>query len=57
MTQPLDFQSVIMTLQKFWAEPGLPDLAALLHPGRRRDDEPGHLFARARSRTLECGLC
>ena len=35
----------------------LSALAALLHSGRRRDDEPRHLFACARSRTVERRLC
>ena len=35
----------------------MPDYPALLHPGGRRDDEPCHLPARARSRALERGVC
>ena len=46
MTQKHDFQSIIMTLQSFWAEIGMSDLAALLQPGRRGDDESSDLFAR-----------
>jgi hypothetical protein len=34
----------------------MPDHTALLHPGRRRDDEPCHLPARARTRAVERGV-
>ena len=57
MAQPLDFQSIIMKLQQFWADKGLPDLAAILLTGRSWDDEPGHVFASLRAGALECCLC
>jgi len=34
----------------------MPDHPALLHPGGRRDDEPCHLPARARTRAVERGV-
>ena len=34
----------------------MPDHTALLHPGRRRDDEPHHLFARSRPQAVERGV-
>src|SRR6266516_878 len=35
----------------------MPNHPALLHPGRRRDDESQHLPARARARAVERGVC
>ena len=57
MAQPLDFQSIIMKLQQFWADQRLPHLAAILLAGRRGHDEPGYIFTRAGPGALECGLC
>ena len=40
MSETLDFQSIILALQRYLGRAGLPDLAAVLHPGGRRHVNP-----------------
>ena len=51
-----DFQSLIMTLQQYWAEQGCVDPAALRRRGRRGHVPSGDDAARARSRAVARGL-
>ena len=57
MPKPLDFQSMIFTLQKFWADQGCLIWQPYYTQVGAGTNEPGHLPARARPGTLERGLC